>query len=171
MKRILFLLPFLLFLFNSNTTLAASHIWQPITSDKQISWSFDTQSIQYKYLPDSKTADTSTIIFYVKKLYSPEMKQQLIEYDKKNVHSAAASDAIRKMDHCIVKYEYNLTTNTFKIYEANYCDAANTSLAVKHYPQPETVKVAPKSKEEKIFDTISDYATAHSDELTARAMN
>ena len=83
----------------------------------------------------------------------------------------AASDAIRKMDHCIVKYEYNLTANTFKIYEANYCDAANTSLAVKHYPQPETVKVAPESKEEKFFDTISKYATAHSDKLTTRAMN
>lgn len=171
MKRIFFLLPFFLFLFNCNTTLAASHIWQPITSDKQISWSFDTQSIQYKCLPDSKRADTSTIIFYVKKLYSPEMKQQMIAYDKKNIHSAAASEVIGKMDHCIVKYEYNLTANTFKIYEVNYCDAANTSLAVKHYPQPETVNVAPESKEEKIFDTISEYATAHSDELTTRAIN
>ena len=170
MKRILFLLPFFLLLFNC-TTFAANHIWQPITSDKQISWSFDTQSIQYKYLPDSKTADTSTIIFYAKKLYSPEMKQQLIAYDKKNIQSTAASDIIRKMDHCIVKYEYNRTANTFKIYEANYCDAANMSLAVKHYPQPEIVKTAPESTEEKIFDTICEYANAHSDELTARAMN
>ena len=46
----------------------------------------------------------------------------------------------------------------------------NQKASIKVQNQMETASIV-ESKEEKIFDTISEYATAHSDELTARAMN
>ena len=168
MKRISLLILSFLFLFTC-TSFAADR-WQWITSTSLEGYFFDTQSIRYKLSADSNSVDKSIITVYIKRVYSPEMKQGMLNVMNTDQYSDAGRALAAKIDHVIDKDEYDITRNYFKKDDFYEYDENNVFLAHKHYDQPQAKDISPESPEEKIFNPIIAYVKDHDAEITARTM-